>query len=151
MKAADARLLARPILQEYDAFTVDELAMNPAESGKLAARQNLVEIAEACWREAKYSQATILFHPFAIVIVEGSSTNDLALIICVLCGVNFADIVNNIVHSQSVAIARLQSRPNLQIAAFSDATSGLRTITMAASRVSQWLNRNPSGRFATPL
>ena len=29
-----ARLLARPILQEYDAFTV-ELAMNPAESGKL--------------------------------------------------------------------------------------------------------------------
>ncbi len=29
-------LLARPILQEYDAFTVDEVAVNPAESGKLA-------------------------------------------------------------------------------------------------------------------
>ena len=26
-----------------------ELAVNPAEFGKLAARQNLVEIAEACW------------------------------------------------------------------------------------------------------
>ena len=32
-----ARLLARPILQEYDASTVEELGMNPAESGKLAA------------------------------------------------------------------------------------------------------------------
>ncbi len=44
-------MLARPILQEYDASTVD-LAMNPAESGKLAARHNPVEVAEACQREA---------------------------------------------------------------------------------------------------
>ncbi len=29
--------------------TVNEPAMNPAESGKLAARHNRVEIAEACW------------------------------------------------------------------------------------------------------
>ena len=42
-----ARLLSRPILQEYDAFTVDEPAMHPAESGKRAARHNLVGIAEA--------------------------------------------------------------------------------------------------------
>ena len=27
---ADARLLARPIPQEYDAFTVEELGVNPA-------------------------------------------------------------------------------------------------------------------------
>ena len=47
-----ARLLARPILQEYDAYTVDELGMNSAEFGKLAARYNLVEIAEASWKEA---------------------------------------------------------------------------------------------------
>ena len=30
-----------------------------AEIGNLAARYNLVEIAEACWREAKDSQATV--------------------------------------------------------------------------------------------
>ena len=48
----EARLLARPILQEYDASTVDELATNPAESGKLTARHNLVEIAEACRKGA---------------------------------------------------------------------------------------------------
>ena len=48
----DARLLARPILQEYDASTVDELGVNPAEFGNLAARHILVEIAEACRREA---------------------------------------------------------------------------------------------------
>ena len=41
-----ARLLARPILQEYDASTVD-LGLNPAQFGKLAARYNLVEMAEA--------------------------------------------------------------------------------------------------------
>ena len=33
--------------------TVNEPALNPAESGKLAARHNLVEIADACRREAK--------------------------------------------------------------------------------------------------
>ncbi len=44
-------LLVRPILQEYDAFTV-ELASHHAEFGKLAARHNFVEIAEACRREA---------------------------------------------------------------------------------------------------
>ena len=44
--------MASPILQEYDASTVFGIAMNPAESGKLAARHNLVEIAEACRREA---------------------------------------------------------------------------------------------------
>ena len=43
--AVAARLLARPILQEYDAFTVDELTW-------IAARHNLVEIAEACRKEA---------------------------------------------------------------------------------------------------
>ena len=52
VEAVDAMLLARPILQEYDAFTV-ELATLPAEFRKQAARHNLVEIAEACWREAK--------------------------------------------------------------------------------------------------
>ena len=44
---------ARPILQEYDASTVDEVAVNPAEFGNLAARHNLVEIEEACRKEAK--------------------------------------------------------------------------------------------------
>jgi len=44
--------LARPIPQEYDAFTVDVIGMHPAESGNLAARHNLVEIAEACRRGA---------------------------------------------------------------------------------------------------
>ena len=39
------------ILQEYDAPTI-ELGMNQAEFGNLAAKQNLVEIAEACRREA---------------------------------------------------------------------------------------------------
>ena len=48
---------ASPILQEYDASTVFGIAMNPAESGKIAARHNLVEIAEACRKE--YSQATV--------------------------------------------------------------------------------------------
>ena len=43
---------ARPILQEYDASTVVELGRHPAEFGKLAARHNLVEIAEACPKEA---------------------------------------------------------------------------------------------------
>ena len=47
-----ARLLARSILQEYDAYTVEELATNPAEFENLAARHNLVEIAEACRRES---------------------------------------------------------------------------------------------------
>ena len=42
-----ARLLASPILQEYDASTV-ELAVLPAEFGRLAARHYLVEIAEDC-------------------------------------------------------------------------------------------------------
>ncbi len=44
--------MARAIRQEYDAFTVDELAMNPAESGKLAAGHNPVEIVEACRKES---------------------------------------------------------------------------------------------------
>ena len=54
----DARLLARPILQEYDAFTVDLLTW-------IAARHNLVEIAEACRKEAKYSQwlGAFYLHP----------------------------------------------------------------------------------------
>ena len=38
---AAARLLARPILQEYDASTVDVLAMNPSEFGNLANRTTL--------------------------------------------------------------------------------------------------------------
>jgi hypothetical protein len=38
---------ARPIPQEYDAFTVSILTVNPAEFGKLATRHKLVEIAEA--------------------------------------------------------------------------------------------------------
>ena len=44
-------LLAGPISQEHDAFTVNGLGMNPAEFGKLAASHNLVEIVEACRRE----------------------------------------------------------------------------------------------------
>ncbi len=39
VEAADA-VAARPILQEYDAFTVDVLGMHPAEFGNLAARHN---------------------------------------------------------------------------------------------------------------
>jgi hypothetical protein len=38
---ADALLLAKTILQAYDAFTVDELA-------RIAAKQNFMEIAAAC-------------------------------------------------------------------------------------------------------
>ena len=54
------RLVAvSPILQEYDASTV-ELAMNPAEFENLAAKHNLVEIVEACRREANYTQK--MFH-----------------------------------------------------------------------------------------
>ena len=56
---AAARLQASPIPQEYDAFTVDGIGVNPAEFGNLAARYNLVEIVEACRREAEYSQATV--------------------------------------------------------------------------------------------
>ena len=44
-------MLARLILLEYDASTV-ELALNPAEFGKLAFRYNLFEIAEAYWRDS---------------------------------------------------------------------------------------------------
>ena len=46
---------ARRIRQEYNIFTVVERASHPAESGKLAARYILVEIAEACRREAAQS------------------------------------------------------------------------------------------------
>ena len=52
MVVVTARLLARPIPQEYDASTVDEPTTHPAESGNLAAMHNLVEIAEACRRES---------------------------------------------------------------------------------------------------
>ena len=61
VEAVTARLLARPILQEYDAFTVVEVEVNPANQfgkltdsvyGNLAARHNPVEIAEAGRREA---------------------------------------------------------------------------------------------------
>ena len=54
-------VLARPILQEYDASTVDELAgILPTNSrislpGNLAARHYFLEIAEASWREAAKS------------------------------------------------------------------------------------------------
>jgi hypothetical protein len=48
------RACHRPFAVE-DIFTVDELVLNPAESGKLAARYNLVEIAEAYRREAAKS------------------------------------------------------------------------------------------------
>ena len=47
-----ARLLAMPILEEYDASTVELAAMNPAEFRNLGARHNLIEIAEACRKEA---------------------------------------------------------------------------------------------------
>ena len=56
VEAVTARLLASPILQEYDASTVDEVAMHPAEFGTLAAKHNLVEIAEACRREWTLAQ-----------------------------------------------------------------------------------------------
>ena len=46
--------------QEYDASTVDELAVDLAEFGNLAARHNLVEIAEACRRESANAQG---YHP----------------------------------------------------------------------------------------
>ena len=52
LAASEAPVAARPILQEYDASTVDVLASHPAESGKLAAWYNLVEIAEASRKEA---------------------------------------------------------------------------------------------------
>ncbi len=51
----EACLLARPILQEYDLSTVDVLAVNHAEFGNLAARHNLVEVAEACRKESARS------------------------------------------------------------------------------------------------
>ena len=44
MEIVASRLLARPILQEYDAFTVDELAVNPASVQR-------VEV--AAWRESE--------------------------------------------------------------------------------------------------
>ncbi len=69
MEAAAARFLASPIPQEYDASTVDELGVNPAESEKLAARHNLVEIAEACRKEAKYSN-WIARNPASVQPVE---------------------------------------------------------------------------------
>ena len=55
-----ARLLARPILQEYDASTVEELGMNPANHLVISLtadlgickRHNFVEIAVACRKEA---------------------------------------------------------------------------------------------------
>ena len=53
-------LLARPIPQEYEAFTVVELEVNPANHLAISLtadlgickRHNLVGIVEACWREA---------------------------------------------------------------------------------------------------
>ena len=54
-----ARLLARPIPQEYDAFTVVEPSRHPAEFEKLAARHNLVEIAEAWTIDPRSSEKTI--------------------------------------------------------------------------------------------
>ncbi len=59
-------MLARPILQEYDAFTVVELVVNPAEFGNLAARHNLVQIVEARRREAD----ACTMDGFAIATVE---------------------------------------------------------------------------------
>jgi hypothetical protein len=38
MLAAREEVTARPILQEYDASTVEELVVNPAEFGNLAAK-----------------------------------------------------------------------------------------------------------------
>ncbi len=38
LRTRKASIAARPILQEYDAFTVDELTVNPAEFGNLANR-----------------------------------------------------------------------------------------------------------------
>ena len=74
-------MLARPILQEYDASTVVELAGTPPQSNLwkrqtlvaqltnleitltadlgICKRHNLVEIAEACRREAKYPQKMV--------------------------------------------------------------------------------------------
>ena len=40
------------VVPAVDELSTVELATNPAESGKLAASHNLVEIAEACRREA---------------------------------------------------------------------------------------------------
>ena len=37
---------------DYDASSVVEQAIRPAKFGKLAARHNVVEIAEACWKES---------------------------------------------------------------------------------------------------
>ena len=52
METTASRLLARPVLQEYDAFHSGGANRNPAESGNLAARHKLVKIAEACRKEA---------------------------------------------------------------------------------------------------
>ena len=41
VKIVSAWLLARPILHEYDAFTMDEPGKNPAEFGNLAASATL--------------------------------------------------------------------------------------------------------------
>ncbi len=52
VEASDAWLLSRPILQEYDASTVVEVTVESCRIRKLAARRNLVEIAEACRKES---------------------------------------------------------------------------------------------------
>ena len=46
-----------------------EQVMHPAEFGKLAARHNLVEIAEACRKEAKYSN-WMAMNPASVQPVE---------------------------------------------------------------------------------
>lgn len=57
-----------PILQEYDIFII-ELVSHPVESGKLAARHNIVEIEKASWNEAKYSN-WMARHPAIVQRVE---------------------------------------------------------------------------------
>ena len=55
-----------------------ELAVNPAESGKLAARYSLVEIAEASWREAAKSgrYPERLVTPRFLSLVDGVQVKD---------------------------------------------------------------------------
>ncbi len=63
----DARFLASPILQEYDAFTVAEIAMHPAEFGNLANRITLWKSQKPVGREADVGTVDRLAMPPASV------------------------------------------------------------------------------------
>ena len=75
-------LLASPIPQEYDVSTVEELAENPASVRNLAARHILVEITEACRKEADVcTRETGVRSPSWIRQIAGWSMQSLFIIV----------------------------------------------------------------------